>query len=78
MPLTQQTASEVSRLYLNSKLKMLTAFEEEKQLQRILESLQREELYNLSPEDKTKVHMYYIMQTPPITPLLGQHRTSPH
>ena len=56
MPLTQQTASEVSRLYLNSKLKMLTAFEEEKQLQGILKSLQHEELYNLSPEDKTKVH----------------------
>ena len=55
MPLTQQTASEVSRLYLNSKLKMLTTYGEEKQLQGILDSLQQKDFFNLAPEEKTKV-----------------------
>lgn len=55
MPLTQQSASEVSRLYLNSKLKMLTSCEDDKQLQGILESLQHEDFYNLTPKEKTKV-----------------------
>ena len=56
MPLTQQTASEVSRLYLSSKLKILTANEEDKQLQGILESLQHAELYSLTADEKIKVH----------------------
>ena len=55
MPLTQQSASEVSRLYLNSKFKMLSSYEDDKQLQGILESLQYEDFYNLTPEEKTKV-----------------------
>ena len=55
MPLTQQSASEVSRLYLNSKVKMLTSYEDDKQLQGTLESLQHEDFYNLTPEEKTKV-----------------------
>lgn len=55
MPLTQQSASEVSRLYLNSKFKMLTSFKDDTQLQGTLESLQREDFYNLTPEEKTKV-----------------------
>ena len=55
MPLTQQSVSEVSRLYLNSKFKMLSSYEDDKQLQGILESLQYEDFYNLTPEEKTKV-----------------------
>lgn len=55
MPLTQQSASEVSRLYLNSKFKMLTSYKDDTQLQGTLESLQREDFYNLTPEEKTKV-----------------------
>ena len=55
MPLTRQTASEVSRLYLNSKLEMLTSYEDDKQLKEILESLQHEDFYNLTPGEKTKV-----------------------
>ena len=55
MPLTQQSASEVSRLYLNSKFKMLTSYEDDKELQEILESLQHKDFYNLTPEEKTKV-----------------------
>jgi len=55
MPLTQQSASEVSRLYLNSKFKMLTSFKDGTQLQGTLESLQREDIYNLTPEEKTQV-----------------------
>ena len=55
MPLTQQSASEVSRLYLNSKVKMLTSYEDDKQLQGTLESLQHEDFYNLTAEEKTKV-----------------------
>jgi len=55
MPLTQQSASEVSRLYLNSKFKILTSYKDDKQLQRILESLQHEDFYNLTPEEKTKI-----------------------
>ena len=55
MPLTPQSASEVSRLYLNSKFKMLTSYEDAKQLQGILESLQQKDFYNLTPKEKTKV-----------------------
>jgi len=55
MPLTQQSASEVSRLYLNSKFKMLTSFKDGTQLQGTLESLQREDIYNLTPEEKTQI-----------------------
>ena len=55
MPLTQHTASEISRIYLNSKLKMLLAFEEDKQLQEILESLEKKDFHLFNPEEKTKV-----------------------
>ena len=55
MPVTQYSASEVSRLYLNSKLQVLTAYSEDRQLQQILETLEHEELYNLTPEEKLKV-----------------------
>lgn len=55
MPLTQQTTSEVSRLYLNAKFKMLTAYKEDTQLQEILESLQHKEFYNLTSVEKIKV-----------------------
>lgn len=60
MPLTQQSASEVSRLYLNSKFKMLTSYEDNEQLQGILESLQHEDFYNLTPEEKTKVLFLFL------------------
>lgn len=56
IPLTQQSASEVARLYLSSNLKTLTAYAEDKQLQGILESLRHEEFYNHTPEEKLKVH----------------------
>lgn len=59
MPLTKQSASEVSRLYLNSKFKMLTSYEDDKQLYGIVESLQHEDFYNLTPEEKTKVLLYF-------------------
>lgn len=67
MPLTQQTASEVSRLYLSSKLKVLTAYEDDKQLQGILESLQHDELYSLTADEKIKVlwesfHRLYVLK----------------
>ena len=55
IPLTQQSASEVSRLYLNSKFKILTSCEDDKQLQGILESLEQRDFYNFTPEEKTKV-----------------------
>ena len=55
MPVTQYSASEVSRLYLNSKLQILTAYSEDRQLQEILETLEHKELYNLTPEEKLKV-----------------------
>jgi len=72
MPLTRQSASEVARLYLNSKLKMLTAYTEDKQLQEILEALQHQELYNLNPEEKIKVHRYdFEMLKGGLPPLLS-------
>lgn len=55
MPLTQHTASEISRLYLNAKLKMLPAFEEDKQLQGIVESLEQKDFHLFNPEEKAKV-----------------------
>lgn len=55
MPVTQYSASEVSRLYLKSKLQILTAYSGGRQLRQILETLEHEELYNLRPEEKLKV-----------------------
>lgn len=55
MPLTKQTAPEVSRLYLSTKLSGLTAHAEARQIQGTLECLQNQEFYTLSPEQKIKV-----------------------
>lgn len=69
MPLTQQSASEVSRLYLNSKFKMLTSYKDDKQLQGILESLQHQDFYNLTPEEKTKVlYKFLSLLANPLSP----------
>ncbi|KAK2568145.1 Tyrosine-protein kinase BAZ1B [Acropora cervicornis] len=55
MPLTKQTAPEVSRLYLSTKLSGLTARAEARQIQGTLECLQNQEFYTLSPDQKIKI-----------------------
>ncbi|XP_068702379.1 tyrosine-protein kinase BAZ1B-like isoform X2 [Montipora foliosa] len=55
VPLTRQTASEVSRLYLSNKMKGSGAYEEYKEVQGTLESLQHQEFYTLTAAQKIKV-----------------------
>lgn len=77
MPLTQHTASEISRIYLNSKLKMLLAFEEDKQLQEILESLEKKDFHLFNPEEKTKILVtlcHEVLSSTAIDDYIGNQR----
>ena len=58
LPLTQQSAPEVTRLYLSSNVSVPTA-DEGKELQGIVDSLQDKEFYALHAVEKLKVRTFF-------------------